>query len=1342
MFRRGFTPSPRLQINQFRLVIAIAVIAVDCGFPVQAQVVWTGANNGSGPYTGQLPGGGTFNYYYPNSDLWTESQQVDQHGNVLAPGNWSTPTYPNSPAAVVAIGPATSGNSYPPRIGNNADVHVGTLTLNESAQLIIRGGGFDSSFLTVYHQIDNQGTIDIQDPGPFVFARSVLQMGPGDTQLTGGGAVTLTGGGDVNKPLNDYPLAAFRGTATDSRLINVDNTIQGAGYLGYGSMGLLNQAMIDANLGGGFAIEPNGLGVTNTGTMRASNGSTLHLLNGTFENAGGLIQAQTGSTVNVRNAAVSDGVVEILAGGTLSSQVNATLSGEIRNASGGTVSLTGTPRFGAGAVVDNQGTFQSNATIQVEGPTTLSGSGAYLMSLAGNSPTAALVIDSQLRMRGTMTLSGFGAGVTNQGTLTPYEGTLSLVNGAFDNSSGVIQVPAGSMVQITNATIAGGALHVTDGGTLSLLQSEISGELQIAGGGTVTLSDSSCMDGTVVENAGIFQSASGALRADGLVTIGGGGTFAAPLLGNGPLAKVLISSDIFASGAWSDFTDGITNQATVSANGLLELFADLGGLSNLGTIRAITGGTLNLSSGIHNNSGGTIAAQSTGLVQVISGVTVSNAGGIISAESNGTVEFQPGAVVDNTNGLIVASADGNINVHPGVGLTPGSVEVRPGGRITFGLTSGPNIYAELVGNHSLMNQGDVQVNGLRIAAGDLEFTGNGDVAVKSLLGTDPTSRLVNMDNTIRGVVGTSSSIGAWDSAGTSLEIVNNGVIEATGSLALKPKSGAVTNTGVLRAAGGGQLALVGAVIQNSEGVIETAAGSRITIGDLVADGTRFVTEIVGGTLRAAAATQIITTSAFAEISELDSLELGLGATMAFGGEYVELNAGTHTNQGNLNLFSDAQLRLAGDVLLAGAGTILMTPSALEVSIQGSEPESMLWNLGNTIRGAGRLGNGTLGIVNQGVIEAWKSVPSNPAPGLVVAPNEFGIINNGIFRAVATARLTLSGSLLDNTGGEIVAGTDSIVEFQGTFANTGQLTAMPAGTITSNSVISQVAGATRVDGALIAPALLLNGGLLTGIGVIDADVTLAGGTLAPGSSPGTLHIMGSYEQGAGGVMELQLGGYTAGTDFDQLVVSDDLQLGGALMLSLWNEFLPQLGDSFTVITSGNASGGFATVDGVSIDPDLSLAVVSFGNDWHVVAALPGDANLDQLVDGGDYTIWADSYLATGRSWATGDFTGDGLVDGGDYTVWADHYSPASTFASAVPEPSTLVLAGVGTLALLTYRRRAALSRIRTIIGRLLGCRGRPLVESGSPCPEIPAEKSTCALVENLSARSTNGYITLA
>ncbi len=89
-------------------------------------------------------------------------------------------------------------------------------------------------------------------------------------------------------------------------------------------------------------------------------------------------------------------------------------------------------------------------------------------------------------------------------------------------------------------------------------------------------------------------------------------------------------------------------------------------------------------------------------------------------------------------------------------------------------------------------------------------------------------------------------------------------------------------------------------------------------------------------------------------------------------------------------------------------------------------------------------------------------------------------------------------------------------------------------------------------------------------------------------------------------------------------------------------------------------------------------------------VPGDANLDGMVDGGDYTLWADNYNQPG-GWQQGDFSGDGFVDGGDYTLWADNYGSkglaaggCGTGGAPIPEPATMLLLTLGAIALIRRR----------------------------------------------------------
>jgi hypothetical protein len=99
------------------------------------------------------------------------------------------------------------------------------------------------------------------------------------------------------------------------------------------------------------------------------------------------------------------------------------------------------------------------------------------------------------------------------------------------------------------------------------------------------------------------------------------------------------------------------------------------------------------------------------------------------------------------------------------------------------------------------------------------------------------------------------------------------------------------------------------------------------------------------------------------------------------------------------------------------------------------------------------------------------------------------------------------------------------------------------------------------------------GRVEGIGTIRGDVEQLDGTMAPGFSPGVLSINGKYEQ-FGGVVEFEIFGDEPGTGHDQLTVTEDVELGGRLYVSL-EDLVLQLGMEFLIIdVGGNKLGGFA------------------------------------------------------------------------------------------------------------------------------------------------------------------------
>ena len=166
------------------------------------------------------------------------------------------------------------------------------------------------------------------------------------------------------------------------------------------------------------------------------------------------------------------------------------------------------------------------------------------------------------------------------------------------------------------------------------------------------------------------------------------------------------------------------------------------------------------------------------------------------------------------------------------------------------------------------------------------------------------------------------------------------------------------------------------------------------------------------------------------------------------------------------------------------------------------------------------------------------------------------------------------------GGSVTVASGGTVTSQGPFGNAGAVIIATGGTFniatggtfnTTNADYIQWAGTTTVDGLFSAANVDVLGGVLTGAGTIQANVTNAA-TVKPGDPFGTLTVEGNYTQTADGVLLIRIGGPS---QFGQLAITGSATLAGTLEISLLDDYVPAIGTSFQILTFAEYAGGFTT-----------------------------------------------------------------------------------------------------------------------------------------------------------------------
>jgi fibronectin-binding autotransporter adhesin len=133
----------------------------------------------------------------------------------------------------------------------------------------------------------------------------------------------------------------------------------------------------------------------------------------------------------------------------------------------------------------------------------------------------------------------------------------------------------------------------------------------------------------------------------------------------------------------------------------------------------------------------------------------------------------------------------------------------------------------------------------------------------------------------------------------------------------------------------------------------------------------------------------------------------------------------------------------------------------------------------------------------------------------------------------------------------------------TINSTGSLLADKTG---STAITFTISGTTMNSGAMSFTDASASLGAFTNDGSLALDATT--------TTAGKL-TLGSYTQGSGGTLDINLDGTTAGTNYYALNISGAATLGGTLELT--TGFTPTVGETWDILNYASETGSFATVD---------------------------------------------------------------------------------------------------------------------------------------------------------------------
>jgi fibronectin-binding autotransporter adhesin len=1067
-------------------------------------------------------------------------------------------------------------------------------------------------------------------------------------------------------------------TLVNSGTINAN---QSAGMTINANGGMTNTGTVETTAGATLLFQSTR--INNTGGTITANTGTLQL-NSSMIN-GGNVTLVGASTLQLNSSNIHGGTITNSATGTIDLASGTTLlGGTINNSAGGLFEINnGAVLDLEGGIYSQLGTVQLNSTgfseLVLQGNVTLSGGSVTLSNNSSNYIFGQVGADTLTNQEtisgagqignGTMTLVNSGTinanqsagmtisangGMTNTGTVEATAGaTLLFQNTRINNTGGTITANTGTL-QVNSSMINGGNVTLVGASTLQLNTSNIhGGTITNSATGTIDLASGTTLLGGTINNSagGLFEISNGAIldleggaySQLGTVQLNSTGSFSELVLeGNVTLSggSLTLSNNstnyIFGAVA----TDTLTNQETISGagqigNGTMALvnsgtinanqsagmtISANDGMTNTGTVEATAGATLAFNSTIMNNTGGKINAN-TGTLQLNSS---SITGGTVTLVGASNLQLNTSTI---HGGTITNSATGAITVASGTNVLGGTINNSAGGVLAISngaiLDLEGGTYSQLgtvqlnsTGSFSeLVLQGNVTLSG-----GTLTLSNNstnyifGAVATDTLTNQETISGAGQIGNGTMTLVN-SGTINASQSAGMTISandgMTNTGTVEATGGATLVFNSTIVNNTGGTINANTGTLQLNSSSING--GNVTLVGASNLQLNTSTIHGGSTITNSATGTITVASGTNVLG----------GAINNSAGGVLAISnGAILQLEGGTYSQLGTVQLNSTGnftELTLVGNATLSG-GTLTMSANANNY-ILAAVATDILTNQ-ETIQGAGQIGNGGMGLVNSGTINA------NASGNIVINVSNMNFSNTGTIEA-SGATLTIQGPGVtfftnDNqstntlTGGTYIANGANIQWNAGT----GGITTLAAN-VTEESG-GQLFNTTNSTNALAGLTSITSTGALTIGGVAFTD---AGAF----SNAGSLTILGGESFTVGSLSQISGGSLTAGT----YVLGANLNLSGtpqtittnAATLTLAGGTIENTSNSTNALAGLATNSGKLTIAGGS--NNVSTTAASFSNTGTLTINSGDSFTASKLTQISGTTLSGGTFVLTGN-----------------------------------------------------------------------------------------------------------------